>query len=54
MGLRELWYFLPIGETDQTSITETHIECRNCGTNLEPDLSTCPDCGGNPAVYEIS
>jgi len=54
MGISELLYILPTNEADQTHATDAHIECRNCGTNLKPDLETCPDCGGNPAVYEIS
>jgi len=54
MGISEFLYILPTNESDQTPAAETHIECRNCGTNLEADLDTCPDCGGNPAVYQIS
>lgn len=28
-----------------------HYECRNCGENLSADADTCPDCGGEVAVY---
>lgn len=28
-----------------------HYECRECGTNVDPDTTACPDCGGDVAVY---
>jgi rubrerythrin len=30
---------------------EAHYECRECGTNVDPDAATCPECGGDVAVY---
>lgn len=38
--------------TDQTEIL---YECRNCGTNLEPNQTVCTECGDSDiAVYEFS
>jgi len=34
--------------------TEVVIECRNCGTTVDPETEECPDCGGTEFVrYEI-
>ena len=30
---------------------DAHYECRKCGTNVDPDATACPDCGGDVAVY---
>jgi len=32
---------------------ERHVECRDCGSNLAGDVSACPRCGGDIAVYEL-
>lgn len=32
---------------------QRHYECRCCGTNLEADDNVCPECNGEPVVYEI-
>ena len=40
----------PDGGTERK---RTHIECRECGTNLTTDTESCPDCGGGAAVYEL-
>jgi rubrerythrin len=28
-----------------------HYECRACGQNVDPDETTCPNCGGAIAVF---
>jgi len=34
---------------------EVVVECRYCGTKLQPDADQCPDCGsGEIAHYRIS
>jgi uncharacterized OB-fold protein len=30
-----------------------HRECRDCGTNVAPDVESCPECGGSVAVYSL-
>ncbi len=28
-----------------------HYECRECGKNLSAEVASCPDCGGDVAVF---
>lgn len=35
----------------QRTAQDRHYECRDCGANLTPDVTECPDCGGEMAVY---
>ncbi len=32
---------------------DRHYECRHCGRNLSPDVSACPECGGEIAVHTL-
>ena len=32
---------------------DAHYECRECGTNVNPDATACPDCGGDVAVHTL-
>ena len=37
-----------------TESSELFVECRNCGTSLEPDDSACPCCDGqNFARFDL-
>lgn len=38
---------------DSSTASETHVECRSCGTNVTGSPTECPDCGGDIAVYEL-
>ncbi len=30
-----------------------HYECRECGLNVDPDASVCPNCDGEIAVFRF-
>lgn len=50
MGVRDI---LPELITTSDS-SATHIECRQCGTSFDTEISECTDCGGDIAVYHFA
>jgi rRNA maturation endonuclease Nob1 len=50
MGIRDI---LPKLITTSGS-PATHIECRQCGTSFDAEISECPDCGGDIVVYHLA
>jgi rubrerythrin len=53
MGVRDVLPIL-VGGGGSTAGDRTHVECRDCGTNLAADAERCPNCGGDAAVYDLS
>jgi hypothetical protein len=53
MSVRDVFFALATGSGDPSSADYTHVECRDCGTNLPGGTEQCPNCGGEIAVYEL-
>lgn len=53
MGVRDVLPVFTDSGNASTDDSDTHIECRECGSNLTGDTDVCPECGGSVAVYEI-
>jgi rRNA maturation endonuclease Nob1 len=47
MGVRE---YVPFTDGGTDSV---HYGCRECGTNLDEDHRSCPDCGGGVVAYDL-
>lgn len=54
VGVRDVIPILTDGGSERASVSEQHVECRDCGSNLTVDTEQCPDCGGDIAVYDLS
>lgn len=55
MGVRD-FLFAHLGDGDTMPVhpdSTTHVECRDCGSNLQTDDQSCPVCGGIPVVYDL-
>ena len=49
MGIRTALTIVWPGSRD-----EIHVECRHCGTTLEPPSEQCPECGATEfSQYEL-
>jgi ribosomal protein L37E len=54
MGVRDVLPILASDGGGSATDERTHVECRDCGTNLAADAERCPNCGGDVAVYDLS
>lgn len=48
-----LFGLLTDGGTSGSVTGDRHYECRECGTNVDPDTDACPRCDGEVAVYTL-
>jgi hypothetical protein len=48
MGLFDPPYGLSVSEQK-----EIHRECRECGTNVDDEVTACPDCDGDVVEYSL-